>query len=206
MSGTACATGFTDNRQHDIFGGNASGCFTVDFNLHGFGAPLFQGLRRQNVFNFRGANAKCQCAERAVCSGVGIAADDGHTRQRHALFWPHHVNDTLIRMVQVVQLDAKFVTVLNQLLHLDARHLTRRVDVFGLGRDVVIHGGKGFSWLAHLTAMRAQTIKRLRRGHFMHQMPVDVQQWGFVLCLKDDVRIKQFFVQRFGHDYTPSAT
>ena len=116
------------------------------------------------------------------------------------------MNDTLIRMVQVIQLDAKFVTVLNQLLHLDACHLTRRVDVFGLGRDVVIHGGKGFTWLAYLTAMRAQSIKRLRRGHFMHQMPVDVQQWGFVLRLKDDVRIKQFFVQRFGHDYTPSAT
>ena len=97
-------------------------------------------------------------------------------------------------MVQIVQLNAKFVTVLNQFLHLDTRHLAGRIDIFGLRGDVVIHRGKGFTRLANRATMRTQAVERLRRGHFMHQMSVDIQQRGFVLRFIDDVRIKQFFV------------
>ena len=54
----------------------------------------------------------------------------------------------------------------------------------------MIHGREGFTRLAHLAAMRAQAVKRLRGGHFVHQMAVDVQQRGFVLRLIHYVRIK----------------
>ena len=97
-------------------------------------------------------------------------------------------------MIQVIQLNAKFFAVLNQLLHLDAGHLAGGVDVFGLRRDVVIHSGEGFTRLTHLAAMGAQAVKRLRRGDFVHQMAVDIQQRGFVLRFVHHVRIKQFFV------------
>ena len=52
----------------------------------------------------------------------------------------------------------------------------------------------GCSAVAHLAAVGAQAVKGLRGGNFMHQMAVDIQQRGFVLRFKDDVRIKQFFV------------
>ncbi|SAE91106.1 Uncharacterised protein [Enterobacter cloacae] len=125
---------------------------------------------------------------------MGVAADDGHAWQGNPLLRPHYVDDTLIGVVQIVQLHAKLVTVLNQLLHLDTRHLARCIDVFGLGGNVVIHRGKGFTRLTHRALVRAQAVKCLRRGHFMYQMTVDVQQWGFVWCFVDHVRIKQLLI------------
>ncbi|MNV39356.1 hypothetical protein D3C71_1309330 [compost metagenome] len=146
------------------------------------------------MLNFRGADTKRQCTERAVGGGVGVAADDGHARQGDALLRPHHVDDALIRMIQVVQLNAERVAVLDQLLHLDTRHFAGRVDVFGLGRNVVIHRGESFTRLANRTVVRAQAVKSLWGRHFVDQMTVNVQQRGFVLCLKNHVSIKQFFV------------
>lgn len=43
---------------------------------------------------------------------------------------------------------------LNQLYALDTRHLARCIDVFGLGGNVVIHRGKGFTRLTHRALMR----------------------------------------------------
>ncbi|MNE23534.1 hypothetical protein D3C80_1167910 [compost metagenome] len=180
MARSACATGFTDDRQHDIFGGNARCGMAFDFDFHGLRAALFQGLRRQNMFNFRGTNTKRQRTKRAVRGGMGVAADDSHTRQRDALFWTHYVDDALKRVVQVVQFNAERVAVFDQLLHLDASHFTRRIDIFGLGGNVVIHGREGFAWLANLAVVRPQAVKCLRRGDFVHQMAVNVQQRSFV--------------------------
>ncbi len=70
----------------------------------------------------------------------------------------------------------------------------------------MIHGGEGFTRLAHRAMMRAQAIKRLRRGHLMHQMPVDIEQRGFVWRFIDHVGVKQLLIQTLSHDYTPSAT
>ncbi|MNS58221.1 hypothetical protein D3C72_911330 [compost metagenome] len=162
VTGSACAAGFTDNRQHDIFRGDTCRRLTFDFDFHGFRAALFQGLRRQNVLDFGGSDTKRQRTERAVRGGMGVAADDGHSRQGDALLRTHYVDDALIRVVQIVQLNAEGVAVLNQLLHLDTRHLARRVDVFGLSRHVVIHRGEGFTRLANGTIVRAQTVKGLR--------------------------------------------
>ncbi len=80
-------------------------------------------------------------------------------RQGNALFRPHHVDDALIRMVQVIQFNTELVTVFDQLLHLNARHLAGGVDVFGLRGDVVIHGGKGFTRLTNRAVVRTQAIK-----------------------------------------------
>ena len=162
MPGAACATSFTDNRQHDIFRCNARRGFALDFNFHGLRTTLFQGLRCQYVFNFGSADTKGQCAKRAVGGGMRVAADNGHPRQCDALFRPHYVDDPLIRVIQVIQLDAKFFAVFDQLLHLDARHFTAGINVFGLSRDVVIHGGEGFARLTYRATVGAQTIERLR--------------------------------------------
>ncbi len=206
MTGAACATGFADDRQHDVFGGNARRGLAGNFDLHGFGTALLQGLCRQNVFHFRSTDPERQRTKGTVGGGMGVAADDGHAWQGDALFWPHHVNNALIRVVQVVQFHAEFVAVLDQLLHLDTRHLTGGVDVFRLRRDVMVHRGKGFARLTHRTMVRTQAIKRLRRSYFVNQVAVNIEQRGFVRRFEDHVRIKQLFVQRLRHDYTPSAT
>ena len=194
MPGAAGTARFTDDGQHDVFRGDPRRGFAFHFNLHGFGSALFQGLRSQNMLNFRGANTERQCTKRAVRCGMGVAADDGHAGQGDPLLRPHHVNDTLIRMVQIVELDAKLVTVFDQLLHLDTRHFARRIDIFGLGGNVVIHCREGFTRLTYRAFVRTQPIKCLWGGHFVYQMPVDIEQRGFVWCLVDNVCIKQFFI------------
>ena len=73
------------------------------------------------------------------------------------------------RVIQVIQRNAEFRAVLDQLLHLDTRHFAAGVDVFGLGRHVVVHGGEGFAGLAHLAAHGAQAVERLRRSDFVHR-------------------------------------
>ncbi len=175
MTGTASAAGFTDNGQHNVFGGNAWRRFAQHFNLHGLRAALFQGLRGKHVLNFGSTDTECQRTERAVRGGVGITADDGHARQRHTLLWPNDVHDALERVIQVIQLNAELSTVFHQLLHLNTRHLARRIDVFGLRRNVVIHGGEGFRRLTHFAPVRTQTIKGLRRRHFMDQMAINIE-------------------------------
>ena len=107
--------------------------------------------------------------------GVRVAAHNGHARQRHTLLRTDNVDDALEWVIQVIQLYAKLFAVLHQLLHLNTRHLARRINVFGLRRDVVIHRGKGFTWLTDFTSVRAQTIKGLWRGHFMDQVTIDVE-------------------------------
>jgi hypothetical protein len=67
VPGTAGAAGFTDDRQHDIFGGDARCRFAFHFNLHGFGAALLQGLRRQNVFEVPIPNASAPNAPWLRC-------------------------------------------------------------------------------------------------------------------------------------------
>ena len=72
------------------------------------------------------------------------------------------MDDPLIWVIQVIQFDAKFFAVFDQFLHLDTRHFTAGINVFGLGRDVVIHGGEGFARLTYRATVGAQTIERLR--------------------------------------------
>lgn len=58
----------------------------------------------------------------------------------------------------------------------------------------MIHRRESFTRLAHRAAMRAQAIERLRRGHFMHQMAVDVEQRRFVWRFIHHVSVKQLLI------------
>jgi hypothetical protein len=64
------------------------------------------------------------------------------------------------------------------------------------GRDVVIDHGKGLARLAHLAAGHAQTLKRLRAGHFMHQVAVNIEQTGSVRLHVDRVVVPNLVVKR----------
>ena len=190
MAGAACAAGFADDRQHDILRGDARRGVAQHFDFHGLRATLLQRLGRKNMLDFRGADAESQRTERAVRGSVRIAADDGHARQRHALLWPDDVHDALKRVIQIVELHAELGAVLHQLLHLDARHLAGGVDIFGLGRNVMVHGGERLRRLTHLAAVGAQTVESLRRRHLMDQVTIDIEQRRLVRRFVNDMCIK----------------
>ena len=187
-------TDAANDRQHDIFGRDPQRGVALHLDFHGLGTALLQGLGGQHMLDFRGANTEGQRAKRTVGGGMGVATHNGHSRQGQPLLWAHHMHDPLVGVIQIVQGDAKFGAVFGQLLHLNTRHLARGGNIPRLGGDVVIHGGKGFARLAYRTLHRAQAIEGLRRGHFMHQMTVNVQQWRFAFGGVDDMGVIQFLV------------
>ena len=99
MAGAAGATGFTNDGQHDIFSGNTRRRFALHVDFHGLRAALFQGLGRQHMLHFGGADTERQRPERAVGGGMGVTANNGHPRQGDALLRAHDVDDTLVWVI-----------------------------------------------------------------------------------------------------------
>ena len=77
-----------------------------------------QGLGRQHMLDFRGADAEGQRAESAMGGGVAVAADDGGARQGPALFRPDDMHDALADIVHREIFDAEILGVLFQGLDL----------------------------------------------------------------------------------------
>jgi len=61
---------------------------------------------------FTGADAKGQRAKCAMCACVAVAADDRHTRLRHAHLWPYHVDNALYFALDVPERNAKLGAIL----------------------------------------------------------------------------------------------
>jgi hypothetical protein len=65
----------------------------------------------------------------------------------------------------------------------------------------VVHRGEGFLRAADFESALAETGERLRRGHFMNEMKVNVEDgWGTRL-FGDNVRIPDFLEESLGHSF-----
>jgi hypothetical protein len=174
----------------------------VDVDGQRLGLALQQALRGQNVADFGGANAECQCAERAVRGGVAVAADDRHARLGGTILRPDHVDDAAMIAAPAVQLDAEFGAVGFQ--HGDLlRGLWRDIGVVACrigGRRWrgMIQRGQHLAGATHGQAALAQFGERLRRGHLVDQVQVDVKRGRGGGGFGDDfVCVPDFFEQGF---------
>ena len=156
--------------------------FDADFKRLRF--ALQEALRGEDVFHFAGADAEGQRAERAVRGGVTVAADDGHAGLRDAQLRPDDVHDALMWAAQSVELHAELGAVLFEQFDLLAAHFVGKVEARELiaverdGRDRMIDGADGLIGAADFQAARAQTGKGLRRGHFVDEVQIDVEDGG----------------------------
>ncbi len=133
------------------------------------------------MFDFGGADAEGQRAERAMRRGMGIATHDGHARLGEALLRPNDVHDALADIVHFIIGHAEIAAVLLERFDLDARFLIDdALAAIGSRHVVVGHGESGFG-AAHFAAGRTQTFERLRTGDFMHQMTIDIEHAGAVV-------------------------
>jgi len=107
---------------------------------------------------------------------MAVAADDEHARLTEAELRPDDVDDPLAAMPERVETDAELVAVPAQRVDLASGYLVgdRLVDVDG--RGVVVHRRQGELGSADAAAGQAQPVERLRRGHLVYQMEIDVQQ------------------------------
>ena len=154
------------------------------------------------MLDLRGADAVRQRAERAVGGGMAVAADDGGAGQRKALLGADHVHDALAYVELVEIFDAEFLGVLRH--HADLLGAFRiRIGLGAIGgRDVVVDHGQRLLRRVNLAPGGAQPFERLRRGHLMDQMAVDIEQAGAVIGFVNQMVVPDFVVQRgrFGHE------
>jgi hypothetical protein len=115
--------------------------------------------------------------------------------KRRALLWTDDVHDALPGIVHTELGDRKFGTVLVERLDLQARH--RIGDAFAAisGRDIVIGRREVGTATPDIATRQSQTLERLRRGHFVDQVAVDVQQRRAIGLFADDVRIPELVVE-----------
>ena len=115
------------------------------------------------------------------------------------------MNDALAAVVHLEFEDAEVIAVLVEGLHLQARHFIgdgfQAALALGLGgRHVVVRGGDVGVDAPWLAAGQTQPLKGLRRGHFVEDVPVDIDQRRTIIATLYLVRIPELVVQRFaGH-------
>ncbi|MCY1243357.1 hypothetical protein D9M72_563690 [compost metagenome] len=129
-----------------------------------------------------------------------VAADHRHARQRRALLRPDHVHDALAVVVHLELGDAKAVAVRVQRVDLQLRHRIGNALAAVGGRHVVVRHGQVGADAPYRTLRQLQPFERLRAGHFMQQVAVDIEQRGAVFLDVDGVVIPEFVVERLGHD------
>ena len=134
--------------------------------------------------DFGGADAERQRAECAMGAGVAVPADDGFARLGQAHFRPDDMHDAAPRIAQAEQLDAMFLRVGDQPLHLLFR-LRGGIGQLSIRtgfqrRRAVIERGLGQVRAAHGKAALFQHRKGLRAGDFMDQVQIDIQDSGRV--------------------------
>ncbi|MNQ86901.1 hypothetical protein D3C85_1021070 [compost metagenome] len=150
-----------------------------------------------------------QRAEGAVGRGVRVAADHGHARQGRALLRADHMDDALAHVVHLEFEDAEVVAVLVEGLHLQARDLVgdglQTALALGLGgRHVVIRGGDVGVDAPRLAPGQTQPFEGLRRGHFVEDMAVDVDQRRTIVTALHLMHFPELVIERFaGHQRFP---
>src|SRR5262249_31508074 len=143
---------------------------------------------------------------RSVCGRVAVAADDDHARLCEPQLRTDDVHDALLRIVQVIELDAEFSAVGPQRIDLPAgNRIGERLTALR-GRHVVLGRGAGGVRAAQLAARQSEPFKSLWARHFMDEVQVYVENRLLAFFGVDDVGIPDLFEHRPGRRRTHSNT
>ncbi len=97
------------------------------------------------------------------------------------------MDDALPDIALVIVFDAEVLGILGKCFDLDAAFLVVDALTSVRRRHVVVSHSQRLFRTAHFAARHAQTFKGLRAGHFVNQMPVDIDQRGPVIAGFDNV-------------------
>ena len=122
MPDAAARADLADHSEDYVLGRYVTRRRTFDIHAHPLGSRLRQSLRRQNMFYFARADAKCKCTERAMCCRVAVAANNCHARQCATLLGADDMHDALTRVAHRVKSDLELFGVVTQHLDLFCRN------------------------------------------------------------------------------------
>jgi hypothetical protein len=206
MAGGAAGTDAADDGQDEVLGRDMRAQPAVQPDAHGAGAALPQRLGGQHVADLGGADAEGQRPEGAMGGGVAVAADQRQTRQGQPLFRHGDMHDALAAVIGAPMLDAVARGIFAQRGH-EAGGLGIGIgDRAGavVAGHVMIGDGEGEVWPMHHAAGIVQHAEAVKTA-FMHQMPVDPEQAGFVRLRHDLVRRPDLLEHRpYGHHHLSS--
>jgi hypothetical protein len=193
----AADTDAADRAEDDVLGRDPERQLAPVLDPHRLRPMARQALRREDVLDLRGADSEGEGAERSVGRGVAVAADDRQAGLRQAQLRPDHVDDPLAPAAGCVERDVELGAVGAQRVELSAREgvLDRAVG----RRDVVVHRRERQIGAPHPSAREPEPFERLRRGHLVDQVQVDVEQGGLAALLVDDVALPDPVEQRLRH-------
>ena len=204
MPGRPAGADLADDRQDDVLGLEARPEPAGHLDAQRAGPrALPERLRGQDVLDLAGADPEGQGAEGAVGAGVAVAADDRQAGERQAQLGTDHVDDPLVAALDVVERDAELAAVGPQRLDLPARQRVADVELV-LGRHVVVDRGERQVGPADPAPGQPQAVERLRAGHLVDQVPVDVEERRLVRR-RDDVAIPDLLEQCLGHFQSTSG-
>ena len=160
-------------------GGHSGRQLAIDVDGHRLERSQRECLGGQDVLHLGSPDAHCDCAECTVRRGVAVTAHDRHARLSQTQLRPDDMDDPLFDIAHRVKPNPEFVAIAAKRLHLNAGHriCNRLVDVDR--RHVVVFGGQCQIGTVHRTVRQPQTVERLRTGHFVHQVQIDVNQVRF---------------------------
>ena len=167
-------------------------------DVHGFGTGLHETLSGEDVLDFAGTDAESESAEGAVRGGMRVAADDGLAWLSDAEFRADDVDDALILAVHVEEANAGFAAIFFEGVELKLGVLIENGEGAVGGGDGVVHDGEGEIGAADFTALGAKAGEGLRRGAFVNEVAIDIDERRFAGFFVDDVGIPNFLVERFG--------
>ena len=148
------------------------------------------------MLDFAGADAERERGKRAVCRGVRVATNDSHAGQCRSLLGPNHVNDAATYIANAVISQPQLSSVSVQRLNLRTGH---RIKYHGETRCCwgIVIGHRNHRLLPpRFASSELQALKRLRAGHFVHQMAIYVEQRRAITLGMNHVRIEKFVVER----------
>ena len=97
------------------------------------------------------------------------------------------------RVLEMEEIDPELLAVADQGVDLELGVLADRFAA--VGGDVVVDDRDGGVGATHLASGLPQPLVGLRRGHFVGEVAVDVEQTGAVLFGRDDVAVPDFLEQ-----------
>ena len=172
--------------------------------LHVLAALRDKCLGREDMFDLTRPNTERQGTKGAMCARVAVATDYSRTWQSETLLRSDDVDNALPFISEPKIGEFEVLDVLFQRLALQTRvvfldELRDVLEVLPRGRwDVVIGGGKSAVCSSYLAASIGKTLERLRRGDLVHQVAVDVQNYGAIVGFVDDMTLKDLVIPALG--------
>jgi hypothetical protein len=130
-------------------------------------------------------------------TGVAVTADDGPSRLRNSKFRTDYVNNPVPGMIEPTQLNSMFFAIFGQHVNLVSREIFLDGQVLVNGRNVVVGCGNRVLGPENFQSTTLQSEESHRTGHFMYQVPVNIQYIGTTFNLCDDVAVPYFIKKRF---------